>query len=467
MSQTKTDSLYKRSKENCHDTTRVKIHYRLGMIFEETEYPDSAIAHLRKAISLSQKINFKRFYINAVGELGYFFLQINEIDSALVYLNKAYSEIEDKGNQKYLEIMNSLGAAYYYKGDYLKAYNFYLKYLKEVEVKGNPYQTARANSNVGVILKEQRKYDDALVFFKKSLQIALDNKSFKNQYIAYVNIGNVYADKTDNGRSLYNSNMALEYYGKAKKLLLEKNEPENNQNIIILLGNIGNIYADLRKFDLAVNEYQLALSFLEKTENFASSALIYNNLASVYVDMNKLTEADKYLKLGFKASEESGSPNDFLNNYIAAARYFEVAKKFKEAYFYHVRLKELNDSIFSTDAAEKRKELEMSIEYEKKEAEAKILQEKKELVAEEEKKKQLILLYAFVGGFALMLVVAFLIFRGYRQKQKSNEIILQQKHLVEEKQKEILDSIRYAKRIQQSLLPTSKYIDKSLNKLKN
>lgn len=35
----------------------------------------------------------------------------------------------------------------------------------------------------------------------------------------------------------------------------------------------------------------------------------------------------------------------------------------------------------------------------------------------------------------------------------------------EEKQKEILDSIHYAKRIQQSLMPTGKYIDKQLRKL--
>ena len=41
-----------------------------------------------------------------------------------------------------------------------------------------------------------------------------------------------------------------------------------------------------------------------------------------------------------------------------------------------------------------------------------------------------------------------------------------QKEIVEEKQKEILDSIRYAKRIQQSLLPTEKYIDKKFKELK-
>jgi len=36
---------------------------------------------------------------------------------------------------------------------------------------------------------------------------------------------------------------------------------------------------------------------------------------------------------------------------------------------------------------------------------------------------------------------------------------------VEEHQKEIIDSITYARRIQRSLLPTEKYIDKNLNRL--
>jgi hypothetical protein len=45
-------------------------------------------------------------------------------------------------------------------------------------------------------------------------------------------------------------------------------------------------------------------------------------------------------------------------------------------------------------------------------------------------------------------------------------IISRQKEIVEEKQKEVLDSIRYAKRIQNSLLPTDRYIDKVLKRSK-
>ena len=41
----------------------------------------------------------------------------------------------------------------------------------------------------------------------------------------------------------------------------------------------------------------------------------------------------------------------------------------------------------------------------------------------------------------------------------------QQKHIIEEKQKEILDSIYYAKRIQTALITSEKYIERNLNEL--
>jgi ribosomal protein L4 len=51
------------------------------------------------------------------------------------------------------------------------------------------------------------------------------------------------------------------------------------------------------------------------------------------------------------------------------------------------------------------------------------------------------------------------------QKVKERTVELQhQKELVEEKNKDILDSIRYAKRIQQSLLPSEAYIKRVLKK---
>jgi hypothetical protein len=73
-----------------------------------------------------------------------------------------------------------------------------------------------------------------------------------------------------------------------------------------------------------------------------------------------------------------------------------------------------------------------------------------------------------------LLVLGFAVFawRSFLQKKRANVLISQQKqeveqqkHLVEEKQKEIIDSILYARRIQRSLLPKEKYVDRVLKKL--
>lgn len=466
------DSVFKELAREKVDTTIAKLYFNLSVYNEKLHEIDSSIVYLTKALRISEKVGFKRIAAYSMANLGYNFIQIGEVDSALIYLNKALL-IMEYGNSKYHDLLNSLGNAYFLKGNYLKAYDYFLKYLKRIENSQNQQLIARANSNVGVILKEQKKYDDALVFFNKSLAIGTKINNRRNMYVAYINIGNVYSEKSNNGKSVYHANLALENYYKAKEILGDSKEGNDESNKIILLGNIGNIYADLKQYDKAIIEYSEAINILKGHENFGQTALIYNNLSAVYIDMQNPREAEKYLALGRKAAAESNSPDDFMENYKNYSRYFELIGDYKNAYNYQLRYKTLSDSLFNTETAEKRKEIELNAEFEKKEAETKAEQDRKELIAKEEKQKQRIILYAFIAGFILMLIVAVLIFRGYRQKQKSNEIITRQKHevekqkeLVEEKQKEIMDSIRYARRIQQSLLPTEKYFAKNLKETK-
>jgi hypothetical protein len=61
---------------------------------------------------------------------------------------------------------------------------------------------------------------------------------------------------------------------------------------------------------------------------------------------------------------------------------------------------------------------------------------------------------------------AIIIFQFKIANRKYEATIKKQKEVVEEKQKEILDSIHYARRIQNSLLPTQSYIQRKLSELK-
>jgi hypothetical protein len=59
-------------------------------------------------------------------------------------------------------------------------------------------------------------------------------------------------------------------------------------------------------------------------------------------------------------------------------------------------------------------------------------------------------------------VVVFTIFLFNRFR-----VIRKQKKIIEEKQKEILDSIRYARRIQDAMLTSQSYIERNIKRLRD
>ena len=107
----------------------------------------------------------------------------------------------------------------------------------------------------------------------------------------------------------------------------------------------------------------------------------------------------------------------------------------------------------------------MQYDFDKKETQAKAEQDKKDAVAQAEKRKQQVILYSVIGGLGVVLLFALFIYRSLIQIRKKNILITEQKRKIEEKQKEILDSIHYAKRIQDAILPRESYIQKTLNRL--
>ncbi|MBA3970603.1 MAG: SpoIIE family protein phosphatase [Bacteroidetes bacterium] len=126
----------------------------------------------------------------------------------------------------------------------------------------------------------------------------------------------------------------------------------------------------------------------------------------------------------------------------------------------------MKDSINNETTRKSAVKKQLQYEYEKKTAADSVLNMEKakleEVKYEQEISKQKMYTYSGIFGFALMLLVAGVSFNAYRQKQKANTVIALQKNIVEEKQKEILDSITYAQRIQSAILAKEGDIKKHL-----
>lgn len=146
---------------------------------------------------------------------------------------------------------------------------------------------------------------------------------------------------------------------------------------------------------------------------------------------------------------------------------------FKKAYENHVKFKQLTDSIFNADNSKQLGDMKTQFEVEKKEAELKVKseaeQEKLKAVSAEEKKRQTVIIFAVAGVLIVVIIFSLFLLKRFRITQRQKVIIEKQKVLVDqayenlhEKNKEVMDSINYASRIQRALLPSKNYIQKYL-----
>jgi hypothetical protein len=155
------------------------------------------------------------------------------------------------------------------------------------------------------------------------------------------------------------------------------------------------------------------------------------------------------------------------NSAYSLYRLFKKQNKFTEALeMYELALKCVI-VLYNNENSEAVTKQQFKYEYEKKEVQLKEEQEKKDIVAAANSRRQKIIIVIVGMGFLFLLIFAIMIYKINSQRKKLNFDLAQKNAEIEEKQKEIIDSIVYAKRIQTALLPTDSYVARTLNKLNN
>jgi hypothetical protein len=139
----------------------------------------------------------------------------------------------------------------------------------------------------------------------------------------------------------------------------------------------------------------------------------------------------------------------------------------------------MRDSIESEDAKKAGIKKQFQYQYEKKAAADSVRHAEEQKVKnahltaqQAQLKQERTQRFALYGGLVIVVTFFGFVYNRFKVAQKQKTIIEQQKIAVdvafsslEIKNKEILDSIHYAKRIQTALLPGEKYIERSLDKL--
>jgi len=402
-----TDSSY---IEICCDISHA--YFNLKQVSLGFKYADSAMLR-------AKKINSHRYEAYAYNNFGNLYNYINDFSNALYNFEKALSIQRKNGNipAECSTILNK-GNTYFYSNEYNKAEKCYRKALAL-------YRTIRPDSgtesniynNLGSACAAQDKYSEATSWFKRSLEISKKNNDHLGTAYTYNNIGN-----TLKAEEKYDE--ALIYFKLALELKLKYGDNKDKADGYT---NLAAIYGSFDDYKKVIEYLNLGLSYRDTTIYNADLKNLYKNFADIYEKLNDVASANKYYKL--------------LNNITS-----EISEKELSAQI------EQNDMMNEFSKSHLRDSLVQASKIEKQKAE----------IGRSNTVKYFLLV--IVGVIIIFLL---LLFKRYKVTQAQKEVISHQKALVDEKQEEIMDSIKYARRIQESLLPTEKYIERVLNQVKD
>lgn len=395
------------------DTAKVLL---LCDVAWEVSYQDlqKGLVYAEQSLTLVKKLGAERQYARVFYVAGSIYNDMSEHGLALdlflqaLKYTKKYQLTRQEGY-----IYNSLGNFYNREGDMRKAISFYLLSARTHSLAGAVEPIYRAYNNLGGSYLKINQPDSAVYYVSLCKQHNL--KSGNSQDLVYNNIAlsEIYTEIGDRAVGLAFADSAV------------AGARINGDNYTLVRALVQQCYA---------------LDVTARTERL-------------------IPALDECIKL----SVAIGDLTTQLQAYNLASNAYSRMGNYKQALEYYRQYKAIDDSIHSGENIRQIRMAEARYENGKKQAEIQLLAEKQKLSEAQQEKNRLYLYLAGVGLVALAVLLA-LVYRNNRNEQRNsarlarfNSEISQQKELVERKNKEIVDSISYAQRIQQSLLTSHHY----------
>jgi serine phosphatase RsbU (regulator of sigma subunit) len=428
----------------------------------------AAMTLANSATILSDKIHFKRGLAVSLNLKGRVLYRTASFDSAILFSKKALilaKDLNDSALQ--VSVYLNIGNSYFTKGNDIQAMDYYFKGLAIEEKLPVPSTNLYGFlNNLGGIFINQKNYEKGLEFLLKSKAVAEQTNNLKRLATVYHNLGSLYIKFKD--------------YNAAKTSFEKSYELATKMNDIYIMNihpsDMAEVYTLLKEFDKAYF-YALQNLKLARDNGFKDQiAVTLMTLSNIQAHRGKYKEAEKTLLEALVASKEIKTEQVTKDIYLQMAELYDTLGDYQKAYRYYELFSITKDTILNQQNSKLIAEMNAKYTTEKKEKEIELLKKNEDIQKLEltrkknELDRQRTVSISIFLGFLLLMIVAILLSSRYRLKKKANDQLQNAYELIEEKNaviensnRMITDSITYAKRIQDAILPDSKELSKLLS----
>ena len=410
-------------------------YYNLGWIYCEKSLYQLSIENFKIADSLKARIGDLKGRAKALNQIGNDYWRWGKYDNAIASYQAAIRIFDKINNSEGVaNCLNNIGLIYDNIGEENKSLDFHKQALQIRRQINKPAQISESLNNIAIT------------------KTKLLGKKLKKQYgsdwenIVYKSSG------SDHIISIFSE--CLANFNESKKIRDSLNDVEGMAEIC---SNIGNIYTYAGNFKLAEINYKKAITIYTAQNNIAGAALNKLSLGYIYYRTGNYKLALSYLEEVLEFFKQHNLNEYLKDTYDKLSDLYETQGNTNKALEYYKLYTVIKDTLLNTENYKQFAELQTQYETEKKQQRIEMLN-KDQALKDTRIKQQFYFIVFFILVSLLVGALVVLFYRQSKQRKLTNIELERKNVLITEQKKEITDSIQYASRLQQAILPPNELL---------
>jgi two-component system NtrC family sensor kinase len=383
--------------------------------------------------SLKQQLNYAREDTNKVSLL----LQISHIytwsyaDTSIIYAQQALDLAQKLDYERGIALaQGQMSRALTTLGNYPLALDYAFKALRWTEKYGSVGYISYANAGIAMCYREQGDYNASLVYCRKSLALSDTIQSANFDHASIWGIVAAVFEKNNQPDS------GILYAKKAYKL-----HDDWSGTLYVL----GSAYSKKNNYDSAMFYYRAGLPAAVQNHTEIDLIDIYNGIAIVKKAQGDIDSAAWYAKKALAEKVGKTYPLGLLRAANMLVDLYQSEDKADSTLKYLRTSISLKDSLFNREKTIAIQNLAFKEQEKQKEIEASRL-----------KYQNRSKIYALLGGLVALLVIAFILLKNNRNKQKAFALLQKQKQEIDLQKSKVEKTLDELKNTQSQLIQSEK-----------
>jgi class 3 adenylate cyclase len=409
-------------------TFKLKAYFILGFfclyainIFSQDQKISDSLKQVLKIKNYSKAEKLKTLREIAANE--------SNTDEIIIYSNELIKNAKDVDSIKYVYAGHlELGNAYRLKSDLTKALEHYFiasKIALDNKLFSEQGTIKITIADVYSILGDSENAEN---YYKSSIQLL--RQRLKSREVKYLDSINLASAQLNLGDEYYNQkklDSALYYFNESGNLF---KATKYEIGVAYNLGNVGLVYAEKGKNIIAEEKLNEAIRVLVSNKDYYPICVYLNAISDIYYDKKQIKKALLYANRSIKLAKEYGLKEQIGDGFLKLSFIYEKGSNYKKSFELYKKHIVYRDSVKSVSGAQKianeKSKYEITLanekarfEIEKKQTEVNLLNE--------QKKTQNIIVIAIIIALIFLGLLALLLFRRNKFVVKTGKIIQKEK----------------------------------------